>query len=97
MCEFYLLFRVVKAVAQWISRIHPVRESWVPFVTGAAFVLPLILFTWLLNRILPPSIEDRAQRVSRVQRGSFWNKYAPGLLLLLVVYVILTFLRDFSG
>lgn len=90
----------VKTVAQWISRTQAIDESWVPFATGAVFVLPLIFFTWLLSRIPPPDKEDRALRVERlpmtkIQRQNFWKKYALGLSLLIIVYVMLTILRDF--
>jgi MFS family permease len=89
----------VKTVAKYVNLNWAVAEVWVPFVTGAVFVLPLIFFTWLLGRMPPPDEQDQLQRAERKpmnkeQRRTFMKKYYPGILLLLVVYVMLTILRD---
>lgn len=89
----------VKSVAKWVHLSWNVPELWVPFATGAIFVIPLIIFTWLLGNMPPPNEEDRSLRAARPamsdeQRRNFIRKYYPGLLLLTVVYVMLTILRD---
>jgi hypothetical protein len=71
-----------------------------PFVTGALFVGPMLLFTWLLKHVPPPTAEDIALRTKRqamtaVDRKSFVLQFLPGLVLIVATYVLLTVLRDF--
>jgi hypothetical protein len=84
-----------KAVLNW-----GVSESAMPFVTGALFFLPLMGFLWMLESLPPPSAEDVRQRTERVpmdglDRRRFFLRFAPGLLLLLAAYIVLTAFRDF--
>jgi hypothetical protein len=77
-----------------------VSEAWMPAVTGALFILPMLLFVWLLARLPPPSKADEAERLRRVPmdrqaRWRFFKAVAPGLLLLTAAYVLLTAYRDF--
>jgi hypothetical protein len=76
-----------------------VREQWMPFVAGALFVPPLGFFAWLLSRIPAPSPEDIAARSVRLpmngaERWEFFMRYAVGLALLVLVYLLLTVLRS---
>jgi hypothetical protein len=89
----------VKTVAKWLQINFDVPEAWVPFATGAVFILPLLLFTWLLSRMPPPDANDILSRSLRLpmnaeQRRSFITRFLPGLALLVCVYVMLTILRD---
>lgn len=89
----------VKTVAKWLQVDFDVPEAWVPFATGAVFLLPLLLFTWLLSRMPPPDATDILSRSVRLpmnaeQRRSFVKRFLPGLALLVSVYVMLTILRD---
>lgn len=77
-----------------------VPEYWMPFATGALFVLPMLFFVWALSHLPPPSPEDEAARTKRepmdaAARRAFFLKYAPGLVPLTVLYVFLTAYRDF--
>lgn len=76
-----------------------VLEAWMPFMAGLMFVPPLWFFAWMLSRIPPPSQEDIAARsvrspMSRLDRWEFFLRYAAGLTLLLLVYLLLTVLRS---
>ena len=76
-----------------------VSEFWMPFLTGAIFALPLIIAVYLLDRIPPPSEEDKQLRTERVpmsgpDRIKFFRTFGPGLVLLLLVYMGLTAFRD---
>jgi hypothetical protein len=89
----------VKSVAKWLQVDFNIPEAWVPFATGGVFLLPLILFTWLLSRMPPPDavdIQSRSERLpmTAVQRKSFIKRFFPGLSLLVIVYVMLSILRD---
>ena len=77
-----------------------VSEAWMPFVTGALFLLPMALFTWLLAQVPPPTAADEALRTKRLPmdgpaRRAFFLKYAGGLIMLIASYVVLTAYRDF--
>ncbi len=89
----------VKTVAKWLWITFPISEKWIPFATGALFIIPLICFVKLLEKIPPPSEEDRLLRVERSsmnkeERKVFFGKYAAGLVLLIFVYIVLTIFRD---
>jgi hypothetical protein len=71
-----------------------------PFVTGALFVLPLLLSVYALTLLPPPTAEDRALRTERkpmdaAERRAFISTFGPGLVLLIASYVLLSAFRDF--
>jgi hypothetical protein len=70
-----------------------------PFLAGMMFVAPLLLFVWMLARIPRPSPHDVAARTERApmdgaQRWEFFRRYAVGLTLLLLVFLLITILRS---
>jgi hypothetical protein len=76
-----------------------VSEYWMPFLTGLVFVPPLLLFTWMLTRIPQPSPQDVAARSERApmngaERWQFFRRYATGLTLLVLVFLLITVLRS---
>lgn len=91
---------VVKTVGKTILIDWHVSEFWMPFVTGALFFLPMILFTWLLNHIPPPGEKDIALRsvrpaMTKEERKAFLATFLPGIVIIVFTYVLLTILRDF--
>jgi MFS family permease len=77
-----------------------VPEFWMPFVTGLAFALPLILSVWMLGHIPPPSAEDETARTKRAPmdgkaRMQFFKTFSIGIVLLVLIYMMLTAFRDF--
>ncbi len=90
----------VKTVALTIRADWGVTEFWLPFVTGALFVLPLLLSVYALTLLPPPTAEDRALRTERkpmdaAERRAFVSTFGPGLVLLIASYVLLSAFRDF--
>jgi hypothetical protein len=76
-----------------------VSEYWMPFLSGLLFVPPLLLFTWMLARIPRPSRQDVAARSERApmngaERWAFFRRYATGLTLLVLVFLLITILRS---
>lgn len=76
-----------------------VSEYWMPFVAGLLFTPPLVVFTWMLTRIPRPSAADVAARSERTpmnhsDRREFFRRYAVGLSVLVVVYLLVTILRS---
>lgn len=90
---------LVKSVAEFL-RIHfQLNEFWVPFATGLAFAMPLLLFVYLLEKIPPPSEEDinlRSHRVpmTKENRKEFIRLFLPGIVAAVSVYVFSTLFRD---
>ena len=98
--SFILSSGVVKSVGAWIMGYLHVPPFWMPAATGAAFFPLLFVSVWLLGLLPPPTAEDEAQRVKRApmsgaERGAFLRAYAPGVVLLVLSYILLTAFRDF--
>lgn len=91
---------VVKSVGKSLIVNWHVSEMWMPFFTGGLFVVPMLLFTWLLNHLPPPAAADIALRSAREpmtqqERKSFLSLFLPGIIMIVSTYVLLTVLRDF--
>ncbi len=89
----------VKSVGGWLLLSFHLSEFWVPFVTGLVFVLPLIFFLYLLEKIPPPNEADIAARMNRVpmlaaDRKKFLKRFLPGLVACVLVYCFATVFRD---
>lgn len=77
-----------------------IPEFWMPFVTGLAFAIPLILAVWMLGHIPAPSVADEEARTKREPmdskaRWQFFKTFSTGIVLLVLVYMMLTAFRDF--
>jgi hypothetical protein len=88
-----------KSVGGWLMEAG-ITELWMPFATSALFFPPLLLFLFLLDKIPPPNAEDEALRTRRApmtgpERMRYVREFLPGLLLLVLAYVLLTAFRDF--
>ncbi|WP_460981493.1 DUF5690 family protein [Spirosoma fluminis] len=90
----------VKTVALTIKSSWGVSEFWLPFVTGSLFVLPMLAAIYALTLLPPPTAIDRELRTERKpmnqsERRAFVSNFRPGLVLLIISYVLLTAFRDF--
>ena len=79
-----------------------VDQWWMPWVTGLVFFIPLLFFTWLLEKTPKPTADDillRTERkpMNKKERLDFIKTFFPGLFMLLVVYVMLTIIRDYRS
>ncbi len=75
-------------------------EYWMPFVTSCLFLVPLLLFLFLLDKLPPPGTEDEKFRTKRIpmhgeQRYHFLMTFFPGIILFIIAYMLLTTFRDF--
>jgi MFS family permease len=89
-----------KTVGGFIMVDWGTSEFWMPFVSACLFFPPLLLFLWLLDKIPPPTPEDEALRTKRQpmtgkERVNFTLTFLPGLILLVLTYMLLTAFRDF--
>ncbi len=89
-----------KSVGGFVMKFWGVSEYWMPFVSVCIFLLPLLFFLWMLNQIPPPNpldeeLRTKRQPMNREQRTKFLFMFAPGLILLILTYTLLTAFRDF--
>lgn len=98
--SFIVSSGIVKSVAVWLMTANGVSEWWMPAATGLVFAPLLLVSTVGLARMPPPDSADVAARTLRVpmyggQRRAFLRRYGPGIVLLVLAYVLFTALRDF--
>jgi hypothetical protein len=98
--SFILSSGVVKSVGAWLLHAVHVTPFWMPAATGAVFFPLLLVSVWVLSLLPPPDAGDEAERVRRApmsakERAAFLAAYAPGVILLVLAYVLLTAFRDF--
>jgi MFS family permease len=97
--SFIFASGLAKSTAQYVMEARGVNEYWMPFVTGLIFMAPLLLFVYLLERIPPPDEEDVLHRTERLpmpkeKRRQFIVTFWPGVVALVVIYVLVTILRE---
>ncbi|MDP9080722.1 MAG: DUF5690 family protein [Bacteroidota bacterium] len=78
---------------------YGVSENWMPFFAGLVFLGPTIIFITMLAFTPPQSIADIENRSARepmtaADRWHFFNKYAPGLIGITLIYLFVTLLRS---
>ena len=96
--SFIVADGVVKSVGAWMLS-RGVTEDWMPATAGLVFVLPMLLFGWMLAKVRPPSAADIAARslrppLNKADRRAFFRRYAPGLVMLTTAFLLLTVLRS---
>ena len=64
--SFIVSSGVVKSVGLFVMNSWGVSEFWMPSVTGALFFVPLLICSYLLQRVPPPTPEDIANRTERI-------------------------------
>jgi MFS family permease len=89
-----------KTVGKYIMNSWHISEFWMPFAACGVFFGPLLLFLWMLNQVPPPNAEDEALRTKRQpmtgrERIEFTKTFLPGLVLLVLTYMLLTAFREF--
>lgn len=99
-CSYIVASGYVKSAGTTLMQTWHVPEAWMPAATGALF-LPLFgLAVWLLAQLPPPSAEEQRLRTTRLPmpaaaRRQFLARFFAGILVLTVLYLVLTALRDF--
>lgn len=88
-----------RSVAVWLRDEWMIEEKWLGFTTGLVFLLPLIGFIYLLEKVPKPDLDDIEERTVRMpmnkeERNKFWALFKGGILIIIVTYVFLTIMRD---
>ncbi len=89
----------VKTVGRTLLHALPISDFQMPFLTGAVFAIPLVLFVFFLELMPQPTAEDIKLRTKRApmnaeERRHFLQRFMPGVVLTLIIYVLLTVMRD---
>lgn len=96
--SFIVSSGIVKSLGKYVIN-KGINEYWMPFWTGVIF-FPLFLISVYALSIAPePTKTDRKERSVRLPmnsdaRKNFLKKYGFGLISLIIVYVLMTILRD---
>jgi len=88
-----------RSVARWLIVECGVAETWMPFMTGLIFIIPLLFFVYLLEKIPPPGEDDVRDRtirfpMSKENRRGFLKQFPFGILMVVITYLFLTIMRD---
>ena len=88
-----------RSVGKWLMLEWNVSEQWMPFMTGLVFLIPLIGFLFLLERVPPPDKEDVDERTKRSpmtkeDRRKFLRQFGFGIAAVTITYLFLTIMRD---
>jgi hypothetical protein len=99
LCTSFIVADGVTKSAGAFLLVAGVPVFWMPFCAGLLFIPPLLLFAWMLTRVPAPSAHDIAARSERVpmnaaERRAFFLRYAAGLSLLALAYLLITILRS---
>lgn len=91
---------LVKNVGVVMMSDFGIDEFAMPFVTGLLFFPLFLLSVMILNRVKGPDKEDKMYRTERnpmngKERKEFIVTYTVGFVALIIMYVILTIVRDF--
>jgi len=98
--SFIVSSGVVKSVGKWLMIDYHLSDFNMPFVTGLVFTPLLIFCLWGLSQLPPPDDDDVTSKSARLPmnhlaRRALFKDYAPGLIGLVFIYILLTALRDF--
>jgi hypothetical protein len=96
--SFILADGVAKSVGALLLQ-HGVTDRWMPATAGLIFLLPLVLFVWMLQQIPAPSARDEAVRTKRApmnaaERLALLRRHGIGLFGIVFVYLLITVLRS---
>ena len=89
----------VKTIGRTLLSVFHVNEYLMPFLTGAIFILPLLLFVFFMELMPAPTTQDQQLRTKRspmnaAGRKQFLMRFLPGIILTIIIYVLLTIMRD---
>ncbi|TRZ78155.1 MAG: hypothetical protein D4R94_01725 [Chitinophagaceae bacterium] len=97
--SFIISSGIVKGVGSYLLITMHVSEMWMPFLTGLIFLPVLFIGVYLLHSLQQPNEDDIHARTERLpmnsnERKVFFRRFAPGILISVLIYVCLTVFRD---
>jgi hypothetical protein len=97
--SFIIASGVVKSAGKFLMIHYHTSEFAMPFLTGALFLIPLVISVYLLDCIPAPTSRDISLRTKRepmdkYQRKAFLKEFSTGIVLMILAYVFLTIFRE---
>jgi hypothetical protein len=97
--SYILASGYAKSVGKYLMVNHGVSEFSMPYMTGLLFLLPFVLFVYLLHQLPEPTPAEEQFKVKRVpmtadDRRNFFIKFALGISILTITYMLLAAYRD---
>ncbi|HBH22862.1 MAG TPA: hypothetical protein DDY13_05505 [Cytophagales bacterium] len=98
--SFIVSSGAVKSVGLLVMTQLGVNQFWMPFITGLVFILPFLLFAWMLEKMPPPSASDISLKTERTPmnaaaRKKVLSEFLFPLIIIVGFYTFLTAMRDF--
>lgn len=89
-----------KSVGKFLMDTLSISEFWMPFAAGLIFIVPLLFFGLLLEKIPQPTEEDillknKRKPLDRNERKKLIHQFAIPMVCITFLYISLTVLRDF--
>jgi Family of unknown function (DUF5690) len=96
--SFIVSSGIVKSIGKYFINLG-INEYWMPFWVGLIFFPLLLVSVYALSIAPNPTKTDQNERSERLpmngkDRKGFINKYGFGLISLIIVYILMTILRD---
>ena len=90
----------VKSIGKFTMEQWNVSEYWMPAMTGALFILPLLFFAYLLEKIPQPDKKDLKEKTKRLpmtgeERKKLVLKFSFPLTIIVFFFTLLTAFREF--
>lgn len=97
--NFIISSGISKTAGRWLISSCQVQEEWMPFIAGMIFLPVLAVCVWIMEHLPSPSEKDKESRSARVtmskqERKVLFRRFAPGMILLTSIYLVLTIVRD---
>jgi MFS family permease len=91
-----------QSVGAYLIQDWHVSEFWMPFIASCIFLIPLLIFLFLLDKLPAPSPLDEALRTKRqpmngADRKRFVRTFLPGIIFFVLAYTLLTIFRELRG
>jgi len=98
--SFIVASGAVKDIGRFFMDKYYINEWWMPAFTGMFFLPPFLVSVWFLNQVPAPNAADVAARSERKLmdaklRAKLMLHFAPGFVMLFIVYFFLTAYRDY--
>jgi hypothetical protein len=91
-----------QSVGAYLIQDWHVSEFWMPFIASCIFLIPLLIFLFLVDKLPAPSPLDEALRTKRqpmngADRKRFVRTFLPGIIFFVLAYTLLTIFRELRG
>ena len=97
--SFILASGYIKQLGNYLVVTHDIPEIWMPFFVGLIFIPITLLSLFLLSCLPEPDEKDKSLKqerlpISKNERWKFFAKFYPGLVALILIYILLTVFRS---